>query len=145
MNDDVSDLRQGDRYLVADAVEGTFGATTVALINVSLRGAQLAHAHPLRIGTPAALIFHHGEARASVEATVVWSHLEQTEGGLRYKSGIKIDAPDVGYAAALNTLIRTGAIALDIESLERKRQREADREQRRKSGPRFTNIPSAGT
>ena len=140
MNDDVTDLRRGDRYLVAEPVEGTFGATAVSLLNVSLGGAQLSHAQPLRIGTRATLTFHRAEAQASVMVTVVWSHLSQTEEGLRYRTGVKLEAPDVAYATALNALARSGVIALDAQSIERKRQREADRELRRKSGPKFPMV-----
>ena len=140
MNDDVTDLRKGDRYLVVEPVEGTFGATPVAFVNVSLGGAQLLHAQPLRIGTHATLAFHRAEARAAVSVTVVWSHLAQTGEGMHYRSGVRLDGPDVGYATALNAFVRSGVIVLDAESLERKRQREAERELRRKSGPRFTML-----
>jgi len=125
---------------VVEPVEGTFGATPVSLMNVSLGGAQLLHAQPLRIGTHSTLSFHRGEAQATVAVTVVWSHLSQTEEGLRYRSGVRLDGPDVAYATALNALVRAGAIALDAESLERKRQREAERELERKSGPKFPMI-----
>src|SRR5215212_8429011 len=100
MNDDVTDLRKGDRFLVSEAIEGTFGATPVALLNMSLGGAQLLHAQPLRIGTRATLVFRHAGEGASVAVIVVWSHLSQTAEGLRYQSGVKLDAPDVAYARA---------------------------------------------
>jgi hypothetical protein len=141
MNDDVTDLRKGERYFVSELVEGTFSATPVSLLNVSLGGAQILHAQPLRIGTHASLTFHHAQARASVMATVVWSHLAQTEEGLRYRTGIRMDAPDVGYATALNAFARCGVIVLDSESIDRKRQREAERELRRKSSPKLSMLP----
>ncbi|HUR82951.1 MAG TPA: PilZ domain-containing protein [Thermoanaerobaculia bacterium] len=138
MNDDVTDLRKGDRFLVAEAVEGTFGATPVALLNMSLGGAQLLHAQPLRIGTRAMLTFRHAGEGASVNVIVVWSHLSQTAEGLRYHSGVKLDAPDVSYARALNAFVRAGIAKPDKESLERKRQREMEKEQRRKSSPKIS-------
>ena len=143
MNDDVTDLRKGDRFLVSEPVEGTFGATPVTLLNVSLGGAQLLHAQPLRIGTRAALTFHHAGEGASVIVIVVWSHLSQTSEGLRYRSGVKLDAPDVSYARALNAFVRSGVAALDAESIERKRQRELERELRRKSSPKISVPPAS--
>jgi PilZ domain. len=142
MNDDVTDLRKGDRFLVSEPVEGTFGATPVTLLNISLGGAQLLHAQPLRIGTRASLTFRHAGEGASVSVIVVWSHLSQTSEGLRYRSGVKLDAPDVSYARALNTFVRAGIAALDDESLERKRQRELEREMRRKSSPKISLPPA---
>jgi hypothetical protein len=142
MNDDVTDLRKGDRFLVYEPVEGNFGATAVTLLNMSLGGAQLLHAQPLRIGTRASLTFRHAGEGASVMVVVVWSHLSQTNEGLRYRSGVKLDAPDVSYARALNAFVRSGVAALDDESLERKRQREAERELRRRSSPKIS-VPSA--
>lgn len=141
MNDEVTDLRKGDRFTVVAAVEGTFNSVPVSLLNISLGGAQILHAHPVRLGTPATLTFQRGGVGASVSVTVVWSHLQQTEEGLRYKSGVKLQEPDVRYAAAMNSYIRSGIIAMDTESLERKRQREAERQMRRASSPKITALP----
>jgi hypothetical protein len=113
----------------------------VSVINVSVVGAQVMHAQPLRIGTTARLAFRYGDVSVSVLAQVMWSHLWQTSDGHAYRSGVRLDAADVQYAAAVNALIRTGAIQRDTESLERKRQREAERELRRKSGPKISPVP----
>jgi hypothetical protein len=141
MNDEVIDLRKGDRFLVAEPIEGTFNSAPVALLDVSLGGAQILHAQPIRIGTRATLAFHRAGTGASVIVTVVWSHLSQTSEGLRYKSGVKLEMQDVQYATALNAYIRMGLIAIDTDSLERKRQREEERMMRRKSSPKITTLP----
>ena len=141
MNDEVADLRKNDRYTVVELIEGTFNSVPVSLVNLSLGGAQILHAHPVRLGTPATLTFHRGPIGATVTVTVVWSHLQQTEEGLRYKSGVKLQEPDIRYAAAMNSYIRSGTIVIDTESLERKRQREAEREMRRQSTPKITALP----
>jgi hypothetical protein len=140
MNDDVTDLRKGDRFIVVAPVEGTFNSVPVSLLNLSLGGAKIRHAHPVRLGTPATLSFTRGGVGATVTVIVVWSHLSQTEEGLRYQSGVKLQEPDVRYAAAMNSYIRSGVIAIDTESLERKRQRELER-QKRQSGPKVTALP----
>ncbi|HVE72844.1 MAG TPA: PilZ domain-containing protein [Thermoanaerobaculia bacterium] len=141
MNDDVIDLRKSDRFVVVEPIEGIFGATPIVLLNVSLGGLQVLHAAPLRIGTRATLSFHKNGESASVVVLVVWSHLSQTSEGLRYRSGVKLDAPDVGYARALNAYVRLGIVAMDTDSLERKRQREQEREMRRKSSPKMPLPP----
>jgi len=141
MTDEVIDLRRGDRFYAVEPMSGIFGATDVTVINVSVTGAQLMHAQPLRIGTRSRLSFTRGEVTVSVQVQVMWSHLWQTPGGHAYRSGVRLDTADVPYAAAVNALIRSGAIQLDTESLERKRQREEERELRRKSGPKISTVP----
>ena len=142
MNDDVIDLRRGDRFHVVEAIGGSFDAIDITVINLSVTGAQVMHAAPIRIGTRARLAFQHGAVTVSVLVQVVWSHLWQTAGGHAYRSGVRLDAPDVQYAAAVHDLVRSGAIQRDTESLERKRQREMERELR-KSGVKFIPIPPA--
>lgn len=143
MTDEVTDLRKSERFDVLQPLDGTFGGVEVTLINVALGGAQLLHAQPLRIGTRARLIFHRGEIAVSIQGRVVWSHLSQTPDGLLYRSGIQLDAGEVHYAAALHTLLRTGVLARDTSSLERKRQRELERAQRRGSSPKIQAAPAA--
>jgi len=141
MNDEVTDLRKGDRFLVTQPIDGAFNGSPVALMNVSVSGAQLLHAQPLRIGTRATLTFSKLDVRVTVVVIVVWSHLSQTAEGLRYRSGIKLSEPNVQYAAGLNSFLRGGIITPDTESLERKREREAERQRRRESGPKMSVVP----
>jgi hypothetical protein len=141
MNEEVIDLRKGDRFQAVEPIGGSFSAVDVSVINVSVTGAQIMHAQPIRIGTRSRLAFRYGEVTVSVQVQVVWSHLWQTPDGHAYRSGVRLDAADVPYAAAVNSLIRTGALHRDTESLERKRQREMERELRRKSGPKMNPVP----
>ena len=140
MTEEVIDLRKGDRFHAVVPIGGSFNAADVTVINVSVTGAQIMHVAPIRIGTRARLAFRHGDVTVSVQVQVVWSHLWQTATGHAYRSGVRLDAADVQYAAAVNALIRVGAIQRDTESLERKRQREMERE-RRKSGVSFKPAP----
>lgn len=144
MNEDVSEVRKQDRFLAASPIAGTFGGMEVSVLNVSVGGAQLLHAQPVRIGTTTRLHFGRGETVVAVEVRVLWSHLLQTDTGLRYRTGVALERPDVPWAAAINALVRTGQVARDPDSLERKRQREEERELRRKSSPKLT-IPPSGS
>lgn len=145
MNDEVIDLRKGDRFHVVETIAGACGGLDVTLLNVGLGGAQLLHAQPLRIGTRATLAFTHRDVTASVVVHVVWSRLAPTEQGLRYCTGVRLDVPNVQYAAGLNTLVRSGRIALDTDSMDRKREREREREERKKSGPKpIVSVPPTG-
>lgn len=141
MNEEVIDLRKGDRFQAVEPIGGSFNGIDVSVINVSVTGAQIMHAQPMRIGTRSRLAFQHGEVTVSVQVQVVWSHLWQTPEGLAYRSGVHLDATDVPYATAVNALIRSGTLHRDTESLERKRQREEERELRRKSGPKLNSAP----
>jgi hypothetical protein len=143
MNDDVSDFRKGDRFTAAEPIQGSFNSTDVSVVNVSMGGAQIVHAQPIRIGTRSRLAFHHGQTIVSVPAQVVWSHLSQTNDGNAYRSGVRLDVPDVLYAAAINAMLREHVVERDTESLERKRLREMERELRRKSGPRIVATPGS--
>ena len=143
MSDDVSEVRKGDRFNAVESIHGSFNGADVSVMNVSVGGAMITHAQPIRIGTRSRIAFQHGEVTVSVAAQVVWSHLVQTNEGHAYRSGLRLEVPDVLYAAAINTMLRSGAIERDTESLERKRQREIERELRRKSGPRI--VPATPT
>ena len=137
----IEELRKSDRFVVVEPISGTFGAADASVVNLSIGGAQISHALPLRIGTVARLIFKRGDAAAAVQARVLWSHLTPSEGGkMAYKTGLKIDSADPQYAMALNTLIRAGILRQDFDSLDRKRQRDAEREEKKKSGPKMVPI-----
>src|SRR5689334_450946 len=107
MTEEVIDLRKGDRFHAVASIAGTFNGVDVSIVNVSVTGAQLMHAQPIRIGTRARLTFHQGNEMVSVQVQVVWSHLWQTPEGHAYRSGVRLDAQDVGYAAMVNSLIRS--------------------------------------
>jgi PilZ domain len=138
----VEELRKTDRFVIVEPFPATFGAFEATVINVSIGGVQISHPQPIRIGTMARLSFSKGDAVVVTQARVLWSHVAPSAGGkLLYRSGLKIEAVDPQYALALNTLIRAGIARQDLESLDRKRQRDEEREAKKKSGPRF--IPTS--
>jgi hypothetical protein len=137
MTIEVVDLRRGDRFNIVESLAGSFGAAEVAVLNLSLGGAQISHPQPLRIGTKAKLSFRRGDVSVTVQAAVVWSHLASTKAGMIYHTGIKLDAPDAQYALALNTLMRADVLRHETDSLEKKKQRMQEREEARKSQARM--------
>jgi hypothetical protein len=143
MSIEITELRKGDRFATTEAVSGTFGPAEIAIVDLSLGGAQVSHPQPLRIGTRAKLSFRRGDSGATVSAHVVWSHLSKTSGGMSYVSGLQVEAPDALYAMAINALLRGGVLRKDTTSLAKKRERMMEREQLRKSQqPRV--IPTSG-
>ena len=142
MTSEVADLRKGDRFNVVEPVTGSFGPAEIAVLNISLRGVQISHPQPLRIGTRGKLWFKRGDVQVSIQAVVVWSHLvRSTSGTMAYRTGLRLDAVDAPYALAMNTMMRTGIIRQDTDSMDRKRAQLAEREERRKSQVRM--IPSS--
>ncbi len=142
MTDEVTDLRKSERFDVQQPLDGTFGSTEVSLLNLALSGVQLVHALPLRIGTRARLAFRRDEVSVSIQGSIVWSHVSQTPKGMLYTSGVQLDSGEVQYAAGLHNLLRSGVLARDAGSLQNKRQRELEREQRRTSAPK-PHVPPA--
>jgi hypothetical protein len=141
MSTDVVDLRKGDRFHVVEPITGSFGAAEIAILNLSVTGAQISHPQPLRIGTRAKLWFKRGDITIATQAHIVWSHLVTAGGAMVYRSGIRLEASDAQFAMAINTFLRSGIIRQDMESLEKKRARLAERELQRKSQVR--NIPTS--
>lgn len=134
MTTECVDLRQGDRFIMTDPLGGTFGQTEVVILNISVGGMQLMHANPLRIGTRGRITFRFGDLVVATAAHVVWSRVAKAaaaNGLLYYHSGIKLDAPDSTYALAIHGIVKNGAARQDLDSLDRKRRRIAEREQER--------------
>lgn len=137
----VEELRKTDRFVVIEPFPATFGAFEASLLNVSIGGVQISHPQPVRIGTVARLSFRKGDAVVATQARVLWSHAAPSAGGkLVYRTGLKIEGVDPSYALALNTLIRSGVVRQDLDSLERKRKRDEEREEKKKSGPKLIPI-----
>jgi hypothetical protein len=143
MTIEIIELRKGERFPTTEPVSGTFGPAEIGIVDLSLGGAQISHPQPLRIGTRGKLTFKRGDIEAAIVAHVVWSHLSRTAGGMSYVSGLKVDAADPHYAMAINALLRAGVLRKDAgSSLDKKRERIAERELQRKSQQRI--IPSSG-
>ena len=141
MAENITDSRKGERFVVVETVLGTFNEVPVILLTFSPGGVQILHSQAIRIREQGALTFHHQGFSVAVPVTVAWSHLSQTSDGLGYKSGLKLQTPDTSFTNALNKFLREGVLVPDTGSLERKRQREIEREQRRLATPKLTIVP----
>ena len=138
----IEELRKADRFAVTDPITVTFGPAEGTLLNLSISGAQITHPQPIRIGTVGRLAFRRGDVVVTTQARVVWSHVVPSAGGkLTYRSGLRIEAADPQYAMAINSLLRAGVIRQDLDSLDKKREREHQREEKRKSGPKPLHPP----
>jgi hypothetical protein len=128
---DVKELRSGERWLLAESVIGSFGAVEVTIVNVAEQGVQLAHAQPLRLATRARLWFKRGAIAANVHGMIVWSHLSKTpndDGKYLYHSGVRIESAADEFAETLMALSEGHLLRRDAGSMERKRQRQLERE-----------------
>lgn len=138
----VEELRKTDRFVAVEPIAGTFGPTDASVLNISIGGAQISHPIPIRIGTTGRLAFRRGDVIVATQARVLWSHVAPGPGGkLMYCSGLRIEAVDPSYAMAINSLLRAGAIRQDLDSMDKKRKRMIEREEKKKSGPKV--IPTS--
>ena len=125
-----SDLRAAERYLAREPIPGSFGATSVVILNLSKCGAMIEHAHPLHITTTGRFWFKQGDVTVTARAVVIWSHLSKQpnkEGKYLYHSGMRVESEGDELAAALAKLANRGAVTLDVGSLERKSAKGASR------------------
>lgn len=124
---DASELRASERYIAKEAIPGSFGAASVSILNISDRGVMIEHAQQLRVATKGRMWFKQGDVVVTVQAIVVWSHLSKqpnTKGSYLYHSGLRIDAGGENLAMAVNRLASRGVVALDLESMQRKEDKQ---------------------
>ena len=139
------ELRSYERYTVHERLQGSFGSAEIFVLNIGEQGAQIEHAHPLRIATTARLWFKRGEIAVSVQGLVMWSKLSKTpnqQGKLLYRSGLRIEEGASEFARAMDQLAEKGVIHRDSESLERKRKLREERAMAKNAKPSMRLIPS---
>ena len=140
---DVKNSRGPERFFLTEPLAGSFGSASVTILNISVDGLKVEHAQPIRLGTRARLWFKRAEISVSVQAVVVWSHLSKTpndKGKLLYHSGMRIENGSDEYGLAVQSLIHRGVARADTESLERKRQRLAERTREKNATPTMKMI-----
>ncbi len=133
MNHDITELRSGDRYVPMQPIRASFGAADATILNLAENGAQLEHPQPLRLASRARLVCRFQGNTIAVGGIVIWSHLSKTpngEGKYLYRSGVRFDSD-----LDLQPLAGRGILRRDPDSLERKRQRMAERERVRAQQP----------
>ncbi|HKR63419.1 MAG TPA: hypothetical protein VJZ00_06770 [Thermoanaerobaculia bacterium] len=144
MTANVIDLRKGERFVVLEPIYGTFGPSDMTVRNLGVGGLQIVHAQPLRIGTRGRVVFQHRDVAVNVHARLLWSHLSRTpdeSGKFLYVSGVILENAEAPYAAAVNSLFRMGVTRPDTQSMDRKRERVAEREEARKSQMKMVPLP----
>lgn len=146
MSSDVTELRAAERFHARETLHGSFGSAAVMLVNIGETGVQLEHPQPLRLATRARLSFRRGDDAFAAFAVVVWSHLSKqpdTKGKLLYRSGLRFEDDNADVPSVLERLRQHNVIEPDPDSLERKKQRIAEREAERSGrSPRaIRNIP----
>jgi PilZ domain-containing protein len=135
---DITELRAAERFRTAEPLPGSFGAASIALLDISLSGAQIEHSQPLRLGTLARLAFKRGEVAVTAQARTMWSHLSKSpngQGKYLYHSGVRLEAKTIEYDEALRELLEHGDIEPDRESLERKKRKELERTTEKNTRP----------
>lgn len=114
MHEAARNLRTAERFLLAPPLAARFGPATVAICDISEKGARFRHEQPVDTGTKSMLqIAMEGRsAPVSVEATIVWSHADPSWPG-KFMSGVRTYGPPElirALIAHLQTSNRTSRI-----------------------------------
>ena len=114
MHEAARNLRTAERFLLAPPLAARFGPASVAICDISEKGARFRHEQPVDTGTKSMLqIAVEGRSTpVSLEATVVWSHTDPTWPG-KFMSGVRTyGSPELIRAliAHLQTSNRTSRI-----------------------------------
>ncbi|HEV7764766.1 MAG TPA: PilZ domain-containing protein [Thermoanaerobaculia bacterium] len=114
MHEAARNLRTAERFLLAPPLSAKFGGASVAICDISAKGARFRHEKPGEMGAKSILeIAVEGRATpVSLEAIIVWTHSDPTWPG-KYMSGVRTyGSPELIEAliAHLQTTSRTSRI-----------------------------------
>ena len=131
--------RSTARFVSQDPVPATFftvtGAIAVEVRDVSVNGAQIEHAQPVRPAMQGRLVL----GNLTANATVIWTRLM---GPGRYRSGLRIEQSLDIVAAAIRDLLARGVVRKGEDTLQR---REQARLERLKRSAALTGVSSTST
>ena len=120
--------RSTARFVSQDPVPATFftvtGAISVEVRDVSVNGAQIEHAQPVRPAMQGRLVL----GNLTANATVIWTRL-MVPG--RYRSGLRIEQSLDIVAAAIRDLLARGVVRKGEDTLQRREQARLERDNRR--------------
>jgi hypothetical protein len=87
-------LRTSERFLLEPPISAQFGASPVAVCDISAKGARFRHGQPLEMGQKSVLrlAIEGRPAPLNLEAVVVWTQLDDATRG-RFVSGVRTYAP----------------------------------------------------
>ncbi|HET7435137.1 MAG TPA: hypothetical protein VFN10_10555 [Thermoanaerobaculia bacterium] len=96
-------LRTAERFLLTPPLAATFGASPVAICDISAKGARFRHDKPLEAGTKAILklAVDARPSNVALEAMIVWS---QVEGPGIFVSGVRTYGPPEVVTALISHL-----------------------------------------
>jgi hypothetical protein len=94
MSEAARNLRTAERFLLAPPLAATFGASNVAVCDISAKGARFRHDQSLEHGSKSILkIAVEGRpAPVTLEATIVWSQADPSVAG-KFMSGCRMYGP----------------------------------------------------
>ncbi|MGN6183301.1 MAG: PilZ domain-containing protein [Thermoanaerobaculia bacterium] len=94
MHDAVRNLRTAERYLLTPPLAATFGGASVAVCDISAKGARFRHDRAIENGAKAVLriVADGTPAPISIEATVVWTQSDPMFPG-KFLSGVRTYGP----------------------------------------------------
>src|SRR5437867_8613652 len=87
-------LRTAERFLLEPPISAQFGASPVAVCDISARGARFRHGQPLEMGQKSVLrlAIEGRPTPLTLEAVVVWTQLDAAIKG-KFVSGVRTYAP----------------------------------------------------
>jgi hypothetical protein len=90
MHEAARNLRTAERFLLTPPLAATFDGASVAICDISAKGARFRHAQPVNTGMKSLLrIAVEGRSQpVSLEATIVWSHADPSWPG-KFMSGVR--------------------------------------------------------
>ena len=134
-----ADSRAFPRFVLLDPITGNFGGTDIKIIEIAEGGMQIEHASTITVRAKARVEFRLGDVSTSLTAILVWSCLSKTtnqQGGLFYRSGIKVDDPEKRMSQIIPALAAVGRIRPDDQPLERERAKLAALDQAKHAAAR---------
>jgi len=85
-------LRTAERFLLVPPITATFGASPIAVCDISEKGARFRHDRPLEAGTKSLLKIAFDSVSLALEAAIVWTHNDTATPG-RFVSGVRTYGP----------------------------------------------------
>lgn len=109
MHEAARNLRTAERFLLAPPLSARYGDASVAICDISEKGARFRHDKPVETGSKSMLqLAVEGDPKpVSLEATVVWSHADPSWPG-KYMSGVRTYGPPELIRALLAHLQTSG-------------------------------------
>lgn len=140
----IEELRSTDRFFVAPSLPGSYDGVEVAVENLSARGARIATATEVPVGSDHRLWFRAvpTEQEVSVNARVVWSGVKSVSDPHRYRAGLVIAEKPELLRLIIGQLCELDRCALDTQSLRLKLK--ILRARARQQAPAFGAVESAG-